>query len=186
MKKRLLGLTSSAFIFAAAITGCTVKSGDSSFSFSVSKGDKSHDNKSDTSAKPDINDFKGTYKCNGYASWSLKNYPDLSELKSSLETNPMTVSDKGTMHLNGKDYKLIPEGTSGEAIIFSIDGSGFDLDKFPDRGFMDEKYDGAVYFAKETEHMKVNGTDVPYDTYKVYLTANGDSSCAAYLSFDKE
>jgi hypothetical protein len=34
--------------------------------------------------------------------------------------------------------------------------------------------------------MKVNGTDVPYDTYKVYLTANGDSSCAAYLSFDKE
>lgn len=164
MNKRLLGLTSSAFILAAAFTGCTDGKGK----------------------KPDIKDYKGSYTCNGYASWSGDKYPDCETIQNDLKNDPMTISADGTMHFHGSDYKLVPERITDEAVIFSIDGSGFDLSKYPYNGVTDNDYDGAVYFAKETQHYTVNDEDQTYDTYNVYLTVKDDDSCAAYISFEKD
>ena len=164
MNKRLLGLTSSAFILAAAFTDCTAGKGK----------------------KPDIKDYKGSYTCNGYASWGGDKYPDCETIQNDLKNDPMTISADGTMHFHGSDYKLVPERITDEAVIFSIDGSGFDLSKYPYNGVTDNDYDGAVYFAKETQHYTVNDEDQTYDTYNVYLTVKDDDSCAAYISFEKD
>ena len=200
MKKRLLGLTASSFIFAAALTGCTVSSGTSSFSFSVSKGDdenvtaKSTDTTKEKKSKnntskdklPDIKDYTGSYTCNGYGSWGGDKYPDCKTIQNDLENDPMTISANGIMHFYGADYKLIPEGTKNEAVIFSIDGSGFDFDSFSKNGSVDKDYDGAVYFTKETQHFTINDEDSSYETYKVCLTVAGDKSSSAYISFSKD
>ena len=200
MKKRLLGLTASSFIFAAALTGCTLSSGNSSFSFSVSKGDdesatakptdtakeKKSGNKANTDGLPDIKDYAGSYTCNGYGSWGGDKYPDCTTIQNDLEKDPMTISADGTMHFHGSDYKLIPEGTKNDAVIFSIDGSGFDFDSFSKNGRVDKDYDGAVYFTKETQHFTINDEDQTYENYKVCLTAAGDGSSSAYISFSKD
>lgn len=200
MKKRLLGLTASSFIFAAALTGCTVSSGNSSFSFSVSKGDdestkakpleaaneKKSRNKASYDGLTDIKDYTGSYTCNGYASWGGSKYPDCKTIQNDLENDPMTISADGTMHFHGADYKLIPEGTKNEAVIFSIDGSGFDFGSFSKNGSVNKDYDGAVYFTKETQHFTINDEDLSYETYKVCLTAAGDKSSSAYILFSKD
>lgn len=200
MKKRLLGLTASSFIFAAALTGCTVSSGNSSFSFSVSKVDdestkakpleaaneKKSRNKASDDVLTDIKDYTGSYTCNGYASWGGSKYPDCKTIQNDLENDPMTISADGTMHFHGADYKLIPEGTKNEAVIFSIDGSGFDFGSFSKNGSVNKDYDGAVYFTKETQHFTINDEDLSYETYKVCLTAAGDKSSSAYILFSKD
>lgn len=200
MNKRLLGLTSSAFIFAAALTGCTISSGDSSFSFSVSKGDdktvsdksadtakdKKSDKKADKGALPDIKDYTGSYTCNGYGSWGGDKYPDCETIQNDLEKDPMTISDDGTLHFHGGDYRLVPEGTKDDAEIFSIEGISFDFDQYPYYNVTDKDSEGVVYFVKETQHMTVNDVDCPYETYKVCLTAKDDTSSSAYISFSKD
>ncbi|WP_295085560.1 hypothetical protein [Ruminococcus sp.] len=200
MNKRLLGLTSSAFIFAAALTGCTISSGDSSFSFSITNDDeepnsdksietengKKSGKKVDRGELPDIKDYMGSYTCNGYGSWGGDKYPDCETIQSELEKDPMTISEDGTMHFHGSDYKLIPEGTIDNTVVFSIDGSGFNFDKYPYHDITDKDYEGAVYFTKETQQMTVNDVDCPYVTYKVCLTAKDDTSSSAYISFNKD
>ncbi|MBO7473253.1 MAG: hypothetical protein J6U00_04500 [Ruminococcus sp.] len=200
MKKRLLGLTASSFIFAAALTGCTVSSGTSSFSFSVSKGDdervttkstdtakkKNSRNNASNDELPDIKYYTGSYTCNGYVSWGGSKYPDCKTIQNDLENDPMTISADGTMHFHGTDYKLIPEGTKNEAVIFSIDGSGFDFGSFSKNGSVNKDYDGAAYFTKETQHFTINDEDSSYETYKVCLTAAGDESSSAYILFSKD
>ena len=209
MNKRLLGLTASSFIFAAALTGCTVRSVGSSFSFSVSKGEKTEattvkateatkekaaeavtekksGNNKNSNELPDIKDYTGSYTCNGYGSWGGDKYPDCETIQNDLENDPITISADGTMHFHGADYKLIPEGTKKDAVIFGIDGSGFDFGSFYENGSVDKDYDGAVYFTKETQHFTINVEESSYDIYKVHLTANGDRSSSAYISFSKD
>ncbi len=205
MKKGLLGL--SAFIMALTMAGCgSVKAeistkDDSSKETTVSadskkdskKSDKS-DIKTDTSA-PDIKEDAGEYTKNGHAAWG--NYPDEfapEKIEETLKKDPMTISEDGTLHFCGKDYKLTAEGTFEGSHIYSVEGSGFDFKKYCDNSndafstpkCADKDYEGPVYFTDAELHMTVNGEDMPYHEFMVYITAKGDTSCNEYISFTDE
>ena len=202
MKKGLLGL--SAFMMALTMAGCgSVKAeistkDDSSKETTVSadskkdskKSDKS-DVKTDTSA-PDIKEYAGEYTKNGHAAWG--NYPDEldpKKIEETLTNDPMTISEDGILHFCGKDYKLSAEGTFEGSHIYSVDGSGFDFQKycynsndaFSTPKCTDKNYEGPVYFTDAEMHMTVNGEDMPYHEFMVFITADGDTSCSEYISF---
>jgi hypothetical protein len=159
MKKRLFGLTVSAFIFAAALAGC--------------------------GSKGDISELKGTYNVTGYGSWGGDKYPDCKTLEASLKNVPMKISNSGKMTFYGNEYQLVPEGTQGDILIYGVKGSGFDFDSRNEIGFdVDSDYEGPAYFSKQSQSMTVNDKEYTYDTYVVYYTAKGDKSCSAYFSFD--
>ena len=159
MKKRLFGLTASAFIFAAALAGC--------------------------GSKGSISDLKGTYDVTGYGSWGGDQYLDCKEMEESLKSSPMKISKSGKMTFNGDDYQLVSEGTKNDMLVYSVKGSGFDYSKALG-GKVDEDYEGPAYLAKMRQTMKVDDKEYSYDTYAVYYTAKGDKSCSAYFLFDNE
>lgn len=164
MKKRLFGLTASAFIFAAALAGCG------------SKGSKS-----------DISELKGTYDVTGYASWGGDEYSDCKTLEESLKSRPMTISNDGKLSFMGKDYQLVSEGTQDGILVYSIKDSGFEIDSRSASGFeVDRDYEGPAYFSKQSQSMTLNNKEITYDTYVIYYTAKGDRTCSAYFTFDNE
>ncbi|WP_455529515.1 hypothetical protein [Ruminococcus sp.] len=238
MNKRLLGLTSSAFILTAAFTGCTVKSENSSFTFSVSDDDtntaetteafseadvknKAKFSKSDlnpvsarkaaegkakkettteaptTTEKPteaktepkknsksesvgsgEFRDIAGTYHRSGHMYFG--DVPDefsADNVKASFEKEPMTISEDGILHFCGKDYQLIAEGKKDDDTIYSIAGSGFDMNEFcSSSDCSSTDYEGPCFFALDIQHMTVNDVDYPYEQYCVYLTKSGSKS----------
>ncbi|MCR4795959.1 MAG: hypothetical protein K5898_12490 [Ruminococcus sp.] len=205
MKKGLYTFT--AFMMALTLVGCGADKDKGSDKDSKSaktttasdekkdskKSDKSDDDiKLDTSA-PDIKEYAGEYKKNGHGLWG--DYPDELDpkaLEETLKNDPMTISEDGILHFCGKDYKLIPEGTKEGSHIYSVEGSTFDFKSFckPAKGVfstpkcVDKDYEGIVYFVDEEMHMTVNDEDVPYNDFKIYLTAKGDETCSEYISFD--
>lgn len=203
MKKGLLGL--SAFIFAAALVGCGAdkeKNADNkdkaetttvAEETSAAKNDAEDSGKEDTTSKKDektadpvsIKDIAGAYHKTGHA--YMGDYPDdMKNIDDQLKEDPITVSEDGTLHFCGKDYKLNEEGVKEEANIFSIEGSGFDTSKY--MGVFsckaDKDYEGPCAFIKTTTHMKINGEDCPYDTYMLLLKQSGTEDTYGYISLD--
>ena len=194
MKKGLLGL--SAFIMALTMAGC------GSFSAKITTDDSSSgktsvstDSKKSNGKTPAIRNYAGVYKKNGHAAWG--NYPDEfapKKIEETLKKDPMTISEDGTLHFCGKDYKLSAEGTFEGSHIYSVEGSGFDFKKYCDNSndafstpkCADKDYEGPVYFTDAELHMTVNEEDVPYHEFMVYITAKGDTSCNEYISFTDE
>ena len=205
MKMGLYAFT--AFMMALALVGCGAdkekdsdndsKSAKATTVASDEKKDSKKSDKSDDDIKvdtnvPDIKEYAGEYTKSGYGLW--EDYPDEldpKKLEEILEKDPMTISEDGTLHFCVKDYKLIPEGTKEGSHIYSVEGSTFDFKSFckPVKGMfatpkcVDKDYEGVVYFVNEEMHMTVNDEDVPYNEFKVYLTAKGDASCSEYFSF---
>lgn len=204
MKKGLYGFT--ALVMALTLVGCGADKEKASDNDSKSsktttvadekknskKSDKSVDDvKVDTSA-PDIKTYAGEYVTRGYGLW--EDYPDEldpKKLEKTLEDDHMTISEDGTLHFCGKDYKLVPEGTKDGSHVYSVDGSTFDFKNFckPAKNMfstpkcVDKDYEGVVYFIDEALPMTVNDEEVPYNEFRVYITAKGDESCSECISF---
>ena len=201
MKKGLLGL--SAFIFAAALVGCSAdkdktddKDGKSAKTEATTVGDTTAeketgsetDKGSDPADSLSLKELAGPYHKTGHM--AMGDYPDeLSpdNIEEALKSDPMTISEDGTLHFCGKDYKLIAEGMDGEDTVFSVEGSGFDMDKYKKSSFScsDKDYEGPCMFLCTVQHMTVNDEDYPYTQYNVYLTSKGDESYFGYISVDQ-
>lgn len=211
MKKGLLGL--SAFIFAAALVGCSAdkeknadnkdKAETTTVAEETSASAKDEDvfddeddkdnnkkNKKDnkteiTPSSISIKDISGPYHKTGHA--YSGDYPDeLDTIDNDLKDDPVTISEDGTLHFCGKDYKLIDGVTKKEADLFAIEGSGFDSAKY--KGVFsckaDKDYEGPCAFAKVTSHMTVNDEDRPYDSYMLFLKQKGTKDCFGYIMLD--
>jgi hypothetical protein len=210
MKKGLLAL--SAFIFATALVGCgadkeknadnkdkaettTVAeetTAEAEETTAEAEDDDSNEDENDTkvenTADPiSLKDIAGPYHKNGHM--YMGSYPDeydTDALEATLKEDPITISEDGILHFCGKDYKLVEEGVNGEANIFSVEGSGFDMSKYKNNNCNgDKEYVGpcAVVFTKG--HMTVNGEDYPYDEDMIYLKAEGQDSCFGYIYIEE-
>ena len=201
MKKALLSL--SAFIFAAALVGCSADKEKSSENKDKSsqtetttaaetttekdtEADKDKEKSGKTAEALSLSDIAGPYHKTGHM--AMGNYPDeLSPdtITEKMKDDPMTISEDGTLHFCGKDYKLTSEGVDGEDVVFGIEGSGFDMAKYKDSGYVaDKDYEGPCAFIYKTQHMTVNDEDYPYNEYLLYLTAKGNESYFGYISVD--
>lgn len=212
MKKGLLAL--SAFIFATALVGCGAdkdKNADSKDkaetttvaeettttaaeeSTSADEEDDKDSNKDETDTKVEntadplsLKDIAGPYHKNGHM--YIGSYPDEYDsdaLEATLKEDPITISEDGILHFCGKDYKLVEEGVKGEANIFSVEGSGFDISKFKNNNCKaDAEYEGpcAVVFTKG--HMTVNDEDYPYDENMIYLKKGGQNDSFGYINIE--
>ena len=211
MKKGLLGL--SAFIFAAALVGCSAdndKNADNNDKSEtttiigettkdeVTTSDAATADTEETTNKKDkddektenditplsLTDIAGTYYKNGHA-YMGKRPDDIDELDEKLKADPITISEDGILHFNGKDYKLVDEGAKKESYIFSIEGSGFDISRFTQlNAYADKDYEGPCAFARITSHMTVNDVDHPYDSYVIFLKQAGSERSFGYISID--
>lgn len=160
MKKRILGLTASALMIAAVLTGC---------------GDKK---------KVDLSDLKGTYTLSEYGSWGGDDYPDCDSIAQSLYTDPMEISKSGKLHFDGKEYRLSSKGKRNGMTVFSVRGSGFGFDRKNDSGIeVDDDYTGPAYITVESEIMLVNDKECLSNTCSLYYTAKGDEQCSAFFTF---
>ncbi|MBP5581422.1 MAG: hypothetical protein J6X85_06510 [Ruminococcus sp.] len=160
MKKRIFGLTASALIFAAVLTGCG------------------------SEEKVSLLDLKGDYTLSEYGSWGDENYPDCDYLAVSLSSDRMEISGLGKLYFNGKDYRLSSEGRKNGKYIFSVNGSGFDFTKRNTSGVkVDEDFSGPAYMIADSNSMTINDKEYSYVTCSLFLTAEGDDDCSAYFSF---
>lgn len=201
MKKTLLSL--SAFIFAAALVGCSAdkeksqenkdKSSQTETTAAAetttekdTEADKDKEKSGNTAEALSFSDIAGPYHKTGHM--TMGSYPDELDpnaIEEKLKDDPMTISEDGTLHFCGKDYKLISEGVDGEDVVFSLEGSGFDMAKYKDSGYVaDKDYEGPCAFVYKTQHMTVNDEDYPYNEYLLYLTVKGDESYFGYISVD--
>ena len=196
MKKRLLGLTASSLVLVAALTSCTLSSGNSSIGFSISSSDKTKDDSSKDSKKDgktnkdgalSISDIAGSYHKTGHM--FAGDYPDEyapDNIEKKLKDDPMTISEDGTLHFCGKDYKLIAEGMDDEDSIFSVEGSGFNMKDYSSSSKVSSKdYEGPCVFALTVNHMTVNGEDYPYTEYCLLFTRSGSESFFGSISLDQ-
>lgn len=200
MKKGLLGL--SAFIFAAALVGCSAdkdktddKDGKSAKTETTTVGDTTADKETKADADKDsasadgvsLKELAGPYHKTGHM--TMGDYPDELDpdnIEEALKSDPMTISEDGTLHFCGKDYKLTAEGMDGDDTLFSVEGSGFDMDKYKkSTKCSDKDYEGPCMFICTVQHMTVNDVDYPYTQYNVYLTSKGDESYFGFISVDQ-
>lgn len=160
MKKRIFGLTASALILAAALTGCG------------------------SEEKISLFELNGDYSVSEYGSWGEKNYPDCDSLAESLSSDQMEISGIGKLYFNGTSYRLSSEGRKNGKYIFSVKGSGFDFTKRNTSGVkVDEDFSGPAYIIAESNSITINDKEYPYVTCSLYLTAEGDDDCSAFFSF---
>ncbi|MBP5379512.1 MAG: hypothetical protein J6X85_06515 [Ruminococcus sp.] len=205
MKKNIFGLTASAIILAAVLAGCgadkekaSEKVSSSSVADTTTAADTTAEKNKDTKENKEssensetstgealsLKDIAGPYHKNGHA--YMGNYPDELDpdhIEELMKDDPMTISEDGTLHFCGKDYKLTAEGKSGEDDVFSIEGSGAEYSNNSCKA--DKDYEGVCAFVHATQHMTVNGEDYPYDTYMLYLKQKGDKKCFGYISVDQ-
>lgn len=207
MKKGLLGL--SALVFAAALVGCSAdKNKDSEKETKSSnaettaaaddttaaeeteagKNEKEEKGSSAENAEPvELKDLAGAYHLNGYM--TMGDVPDeLSpkKLEETYKDDPVSISEDGVLHIYGKDYKLAAEGMDDEDTVFSIEGSGFDMESYRKSSKASAKdYEGPCALVVQVSHMTVNDVDVPYTQYNVLLTQKGDESYFGYVGIDE-
>lgn len=151
-------------------------------------GDK--DEKSDSSSSAadlTLKDIAGPYHKTGYM--AMGNYPDElnpKTLSKEMKDDPMTISEDGTLHFCGRDYKLTLAGKKDEETVFSIDGSGFDMEKYVKSSACGSKdYEGPCMFVYNIQHATLNDEDYPYAEYRVILKAQGSDSSFGYISVDQ-
>lgn len=113
----------------------------------------------------------------------------LDELKERYEKEPVTISSDGVLHLDGKDYQLIPQelNEEDEKAIFSVEGSGFSLKKFKKSYKVSSKeYSGVAAAEYTVSHGTFNGEDWPIVYINVYITSEGSESYCVGLTFSPE
>ncbi|EWM52931.1 hypothetical protein [Ruminococcus flavefaciens] len=200
MKKTLMGL--SAFIFAAALVGCsadkeksaekTNDKADTTVASTTVDSKESKDNKESTKAAAEMSvsfkDLAGPYHKTGHM--TMGEYPgelDPKKLEETLKNDPMTISEDGTLHFCGKDYKLSAEGMDDENAVFSIEGSGFDFEKYKKASFScsSKDYEGPCTFMRAVQHMTINDEDHAYTEYRLYLTQKGEENYFGYIIVDQ-
>ncbi|MBQ6251864.1 hypothetical protein [Ruminococcus sp.] len=205
MKKGLLGL--SALVFAAALVGCGAdKNKDSEKETKSSKAEttaaaedttaadeteadtneKKEEEKGSSAESVDLKDLAGAYHLNGYMTMGdVPEELDPKQLKETYKDDPVSISEDGVLHLYGKDYKLAAEGMDDEDTVFSIEGSGFDMESYRNSSKVSDKdYEGPCALIVQVSHMTVNDADVPYTQYNVLLTQKGDEDYFGYVGID--
>ncbi len=201
MKKGLLGL--SALIFAAALVGCGAdkeKASDkdkaSSKAETTVAEETAAENKTEETnnegstakdADPEaLKALAGPYHYTGYM--TMGNVPDEldpKKLNEQYKDDPISISEDGVLHLYGKDYQLVAEGMKDEDTVFSIEGSGFDMDKYiKSSKVADEDYEGPCALVEQVSHMKVNDEDVAYTQFCIFMTKKGDDEYFGYVNID--
>jgi hypothetical protein len=202
MKKGLLGL--SALIFAAALVGCGAdkeKASDKETASSKAETtvaeetaaeNKTEETNNEGSTAKDadpeaLKALAGPYHYTGYM--TMGNVPDEldpKKLNEQYKDDPISISEDGVLHLYGKDYQLVAEGMKDEDTVFSIEGSGFDMESYRKSSKASDKdYEGPCALVVQVSHMTVNDVDVPYTQYNVLLTQKGDEDYFGYVGIDE-
>ncbi len=203
MKKGLLGL--SAFIFAAALVGCgadkntdnkdksetttvaeeTTTSAKDDVDSDNNKKNKKDDETEIIASSISIKDLADKYHKNGHG-FSGDCDDEISKIDAALKEDPITISEDGVLHFCGKDYQLCEGVVKDDVDLFAIEGSGFDSAKY--KGVFsckgDKDYEGPCAFAKQTNHMTVNGEERSYDSYMLFLKQKGTKECFGYITLD--
>jgi len=197
MKKELLGFT--ALVMAAALIGCSgdkkkTSDKESKSAQTTAASDEKKESSSSGKSSLDIKNYAGEYVLTSYGTTD-DGYPDvfdIEDIADSLENDPMTISEDGTLHFCGKDYKLVTEKVfdkfDKEENVYSVEGSGFDFDKFYKSKrisikCVDKDYEGVAYFTASESQSKFD-EDTVFKFFTLFITAKGDEECALSLSFD--
>ncbi|MCR5600416.1 MAG: hypothetical protein K6G33_06740 [Ruminococcus sp.] len=221
MKRELFGF--SAFIFAAALVGCgadkeknadnkdkaetttvaenpadSIQSAtiDSNIEITTVEENTAEEDNIVSKSAPDIKEYAGELVLTGFGTIN-DGYPDIDANKiiDASEDDPATISEDGTLHFNGKDYKLIPEGvikpqySDKDLIVYSIEGSGFDFDKYSknvysltSRKCLDKDYEGPAFLTISQWDTHSGDEDYSYNLYSLQITEKGDDDSALDIS----
>lgn len=199
MKKGIYEFT--ALVMALSLVGCGSdknKTSDKESKSSKTTVSSDENKESSTSGKSslDIKNYAGEYVMTSYGTED-DGYPDvfdIEDIADTLENDPMTISEDGTLHFCGKDYKLVTEKVfdkfDKEENVYSVEGSGFDFDKYYKSKRMsikcvDKDYEGVAYFTASESQSKFD-EDTVFKSFTLHITAKGDEKCALSLSFDSK
>lgn len=96
----------------------------------------------------------------------------------------MIIAEDGSFTFLEKDYQLEEVWTSGKSAYFSIQGSGFDFEKYQNEnkcGDMD--YVGPCAIEQIEQHITINDEDTPYLEYHLIFKNKGTESLSGYYTF---
>lgn len=129
------------------------------------------------------------YGMNNSSNESIERYADPSsdEVKKIFADDPVTISEDGVLHFDGKDYQLEPQEYDSEkdAGFLSVEGCGFSLKEYKNGIGLDvaEKgYSGVALVTYGESSFTVNDQTTVMPDITVYLT-NGESESAC-VSFN--
>ena len=147
---------------------------------------KDNDDEEEKTASPlSIKDIAGTYHKNGHM--YMGDQPkEIEEIDEKEKDDPITISEDGTLHLIGKDYKLTEEVVKGSYNVFGIEGSGFELSKLKYNNCKaDKDYEGPCALVHVTSYMTFNGEKISYDTFMLYMKQKGTKECFGYIQLSE-
>ena len=133
--------------------------------------------------------------CNSF-DHTIERYEDPSsdEVKKIFENDPVTISESGVLHFDGKDYQLEAQefgpGTFGDDEgIFSVEGCGFSMKEYKQGIGLDvssEDYSGAALVKYSVSSMTINGEELSSSSITVYVTDDTSTSAHVSLTFNRE
>ncbi|MBR3282018.1 MAG: hypothetical protein IKI56_01825 [Ruminococcus sp.] len=142
----------------------------------------------------------GSYKYRGgmnntYAH-TIERYADpySDEVKKIFEDDPVTISEDGVLHFDGRDYQLEvqefgPDSFDSDEGVFSVEGSGFSLKDYKHGIGLDvssEEYSGAALVTYSVSSWTVNGETTETGSITVYVTDDTSESAHVSFTFDRE
>lgn len=204
MKKT--GILLTALLLTAVLTGCgasetdtadiqaaeTTVAGTAADSERESETESRAESESETEAPAEnesgtenAGSIAGNYYCAGYMlTGAMPEGFDKETVEGEYKHGGMTIAEDGSFSFLGKDYQLTEAGASGSHVYFSIQGSGFDMEKYrSDSSCGDQDYAGPCAIEQVEQHMTINGEDNAYMEYHMILKDKGTESGSGYYTF---
>jgi len=128
---------------------------------------------------------------------SIERYKDPSsdEVKKIFEDDPVTITEDGVLHFDGKDYQLEVQEFSkeeddfGENGVFSVEGCGFSLKEYKHGIGLDvssKDYAGAALVKYSVSTWTLFDETTETSSITVYVTDNTSESAQVSFEFERE
>jgi len=140
--------------------------------------------------------YKFSYGQQNSFDHTIERYEDPSgdEVKKIFEDDPVTISEDGVLHFDGRDYQLEvqefgPGSFDSDEGVFSVEGCGFSLKKYKQGIGLDvssEEYSGAALVTYSVSSWTINGETTETSSITVYVTDDTSESAHVSFNFDRE
>ncbi|HRR76569.1 MAG: hypothetical protein IJK31_05280 [Ruminococcus sp.] len=121
-------------------------------------------------------------------SCSIKRYADPSsdEVKKIFKDDPVTISEDGVLHFDGKDYQLEYQIFKTDEAIFCVEGNGCSAirDGFGFDGVGAKDYSGVVFIESSDFDIDYDGDKITIEAIEINIKDDNSEESCLTLNFD--
>ncbi|HRR76568.1 MAG TPA: hypothetical protein P5191_07115 [Ruminococcus sp.] len=135
--------------------------------------------------------YEFSYGMNNTSDCSIERYADASsdEVRKIFEDDPVTISEDGVLHFDGKDYQLEPQEFGDNKGLFSVEGCGFSMKEYKHGIGLDvssKEYSGAAIVKYSVSSFSFGDDTTIIPSISVYVTDSTSESAQVSFDFERE